>query len=86
MGLDTVELVLQLEDEFSIQMSDQRASEIISVGELTDYIVQLVAERGLAIEAAEVYSRVREILIENYAVKPPAIERDARIVKDLGLD
>ena len=86
MGLDTVELVLQLEDEFSIQMSDQRASEIITVGELTDYIVQLVAERGLAIEAAEVYSRVREILIENYAVKPAAIERDARIVKDLGLD
>lgn len=37
-SLDVVELVMELEDEFDIEISDEDAEKITSVGEVVNYI------------------------------------------------
>ena len=37
-SLDTVELIMQLEEEFSIEIPDDEAEGLLSVGQAVDYI------------------------------------------------
>ena len=37
-SLDTVELIMQFEEEFSIEIPDEEAEKILSVGNAVDYI------------------------------------------------
>ena len=37
-SLDTVELIMQFEEEFGIEIPDEEAEKILSVGEAVDYI------------------------------------------------
>ena len=39
-SLDTVELIMQFEEEFSIEIPDDEAEKLFSVGETVDYITQ----------------------------------------------
>ena len=39
-SLDTVELIMQFEEEFSIEIPDKDAEGLLSVGEAVDYISQ----------------------------------------------
>ena len=42
-SLDVVELVMELEDEFDMEISDEDAEKITSVGEVVNYISSLNA-------------------------------------------
>lgn len=42
-SLDTVELIMALEEEFDIEIPDDKAEKIKTVGEALDYIKQAVA-------------------------------------------
>ncbi|WP_170007027.1 acyl carrier protein [Bacillus fonticola] len=37
-SLDVVELVMELEDEFEMEISDEQAEKIVTVGDAVDYI------------------------------------------------
>jgi len=37
-SLDTVELIMQFEEEFSIEIPDEEAENLVSVGQAVDYI------------------------------------------------
>jgi len=39
-SLDTVELIMQFEEEFGLEIPDEDAEGLISVGEAVDYITQ----------------------------------------------
>ena len=39
-SLDTVELIMQFEEEFSIEIPDEEAENILSVGQAVDYITK----------------------------------------------
>jgi acyl carrier protein len=39
-SLDTVELVMALEEEFSIEIPDEEAEKIVSVGDAVNYIME----------------------------------------------
>ena len=39
-SLDTVELIMQFEEEFGIEIPDEDAEGLLSVGEAVDYITQ----------------------------------------------
>ena len=41
-SLDTVELIMQFEEEFSIEIPDEDAEGLLSVGEAVDYISQRI--------------------------------------------
>ena len=45
-SLDTVELVMELEEEFDISIPDEKAEKIQKVGEAIDYIEQAKGEDG----------------------------------------
>lgn len=45
-SLDIVELVMELEEEFDIQIPDDQAEKIRTVGEAIDYIEAKVQEKG----------------------------------------
>ncbi len=41
-SLDAVELIMNIEDEFDIQISDDEATDIKTVGELVDFITEKI--------------------------------------------
>ena len=45
-SLDTVELIMEFEDEFGIEISDEDAEKISSVGEAIAYLEKLVEQKG----------------------------------------
>ena len=42
-SLDTVELIMQFEEEFNIEIPDEDAEKLISVGQAIDYITKALA-------------------------------------------
>jgi acyl carrier protein len=44
-SLDTVELIMEFEDEFGIEISDEQAEKISTVGEAISYLEKLLAEK-----------------------------------------
>jgi len=44
-SLDTVELIMALEEEFEIEIPDEEASEIKTVGDITKYIESKIKEK-----------------------------------------
>jgi len=45
-SLDTVELIMEFEDEFGLEISDEDAEKISSVGEAIAYLEKLVEQKG----------------------------------------
>lgn len=45
-SLDTVELIMEFEDEFAIEISDEDAEKISSVGEAIAHLEKLVERKG----------------------------------------
>jgi acyl carrier protein len=45
-SLDTVELIMEFEDEFGIEISDEDAEKISSVGEAIAYLEKLVGNKN----------------------------------------
>lgn len=46
MGLDTVELVMEVEETFAIAISDHDAGGIVTVGQLFDSAARIVQDLG----------------------------------------
>ncbi len=45
-SLDTVELVMEFEDEFDMSIPDEEAEKIQTVGAAIDYIIKVASSRG----------------------------------------
>ncbi len=46
MGLDTVELIMAIEEEFDLEISDEDAEKLVTVGAIHDYVCAKLVERG----------------------------------------
>jgi len=44
-SLDTVELIMEFEDEFGVEISDENAEKISTVGEAVAYLEKLLSEK-----------------------------------------
>ena len=75
-SLDTVELVMEFEDEFGMCISDEEAEKIQTVGEAIDYLVNAMQNA----ESPNSYSsRINEII--EYFVNEPNLYRPEDIIK-----
>jgi len=87
MGLDTVELVLAVEETFTIEIPDAVAARLITVGDLHACVVERVTlRRDLAVDPYAIFVRLRDLICAQLGVKPEAVVPGARFVEDLRAD
>jgi acyl carrier protein len=82
MGLDAVELIMEVEDAFDFKIPDDNASQIITVGDLYDYILELkrdtVSPRNVCLSAATFYL-IRRAVCAELGSNPKSIRPQIRL-------
>ena len=80
MGLDLVELVMDVEDEFSIAVDDHDASRLETVGQLFDYVVEALRRKapwvGAPCHSARCFYEVRRRLLDDRSVRQVRVRPD----------
>jgi len=80
MGLDTVELVMELEDEFEISIPDADAEKLETLGQTFDYILSRLRDRQeLVCPSARAFYKVRRELMTTCGIPREAIQPDSQI-------
>jgi acyl carrier protein len=85
MGLDSVELVMGVEEEFGIQIPDAEAEKFQNVGDMLAFVVREVQAREPDITEEIIWLRLREVIVDQLAVLPEEVTASAEFVRDLGL-
>jgi acyl carrier protein len=80
-----VELVAAVEDEFNVQLPDERLNRMRTVGELHGLVVEAlgVTDEG---ERTALWSRLLDVIEKDTGVDRERLVPGARFVHDLGLD
>ena len=81
MGLDAVEIVMAVEDEFGITISDAEAAECRTPRMIIDLVVSKI-QRPRAVVA----DSVRTIILEQTGIAPAKYFEDADFIRDLKID
>jgi hypothetical protein len=73
-GLDSVELVMAIQEEFGIEIQNEDAEQIVTVGQMYDFLRKTLHSRPPAhCMTQRMFYRVRRAIIENYGVPKQAI-------------
>ena len=87
MGLDTVELILAVEREFQIEIANEVASQIATVGDLHECVLrELARQRAITADRTQTFEKVRGIICDQLGIDPRHVRPEAHIVFDLGAD
>ena len=87
MGLDTVEIVLSVEEIFGIEIPNESAETLTTVGKLHVFVVEeLIRLKRQNVDPDTVYDQIRNIICIQLGVKPEAVTPSARFVQDLDAD
>lgn len=84
MGLDAVELVMQIEEAFDITLTDDGAKSVRTVGDLYQGVLRHLSQSS-SIDPKEVaWQKLVEIVSHQLQIKPEDILPSTRFVEDLG--
>jgi len=86
-SLDTVELVMAVEEEFEISISDAAATKMMTVGEMHAFVV--AEQERLSrpeTDSAVIFERLKRIVVRQLGVEPSEVVPSARFVQDLRAD
>jgi acyl carrier protein len=86
MGLDTVELVMAIEKEFGIEISNADAARLAILGDISDHIVAALRQRAENPDESQIWQRLSALVVTQLGVRPEQITRATHVVKDLGAD
>ena len=86
MGLDSVELVMAVEEEFNLVIADEDAEKICTVGEFNRYLINECKNKQLIIDDDEIWRRLKKVIVYQLGVKPEQVTKHANFVYDLGMD
>jgi acyl carrier protein len=86
MDLETVELIMAVEEEFIIEIPDDRAERIASIGELRNVVMMELQRFDRRGEPDAVLDRISEIAANFAHVDRGSIGPDTTLVEDLGLN
>ncbi len=80
MGLDGVELILAIEDEFGVDIRDTDASTMYTVGDVFDYLKQhLNIIRASTCSSQKCFHRLRQAIVENYKIQRGSIRLESKL-------
>jgi len=82
MGLDSVELVMAIEEEFGIEIADADAAHMRTPRDVIDHISRRCPGR----ERGTIAKRVREVIIEQLGIDEDIYREDADFIKDFDID
>jgi acyl carrier protein len=85
-GLDTVELVMEVEAAFAIDIPNEAAERIQTVGDMTYYVVTRLAAEARPLPREIVFERVCAITCEQAGVTRDQLTESTSFVSDLGMD
>ncbi len=85
MDLETVELIMAVEEEFIIEIPDDRAERIVSIGELSNVVMAELQRFDRRREADMVLNRIAEIAASFAHVDRGSVGADTMLIEDLGL-
>jgi acyl carrier protein len=90
-GLESVSIVLELENVFSVEFPDRIAREARTVRDLEDLVLQLRAEQlepqvRDALTEAEVRATTRGVVAKELRIDAALVTPEADLVVDLGMD
>ena len=86
MGLETVEIFMDIEDHFGVSIPDDDASRCVTVGDTRDVVVRLLVAQGREASPTlrdEVFEGMAEIVAKAVAMEPEQIEPDSTWVGDI---
>jgi len=86
MGLDTVEIVMAIEEEFQVEISDNDAEKMFTPGDIHEFVLRTLAARGETVDADAAWLRIQDILVVQLGVKPGRVTKTTRIIEELGAD
>ncbi len=86
MGLDSVELVMNTEEHFGIQIPDHIAESLTTVGGLHNVVVSELKRVGKPRDAEIIFAELRELICDQLGVEPERVVPDARFIQDLRID
>ena len=86
MGLDSVELVMNTEEHFGIQIPDHIAEKLFTVRSLHNFVVSELQRVGKPRDADLVFAELRELICDQLGIKPERVVPEARFVQDLRID
>jgi acyl carrier protein len=86
MGLQVVEIILELEERFSVCIPDDVAGNCVTVGDMQCAIVDLLAaDRGCepAVLMQEVFDGIVSVVSEQTGISPANISADSSWIGDI---
>ena len=87
MGLDTVELVMAIEEGFDLEIPAETAATLLTVGDMHAFLVSELTRLGRPDhDDGSVYEKLRDIICRQTGVEPDEEVPKARFVEDLRLD
>lgn len=86
MGLDTVELILAIEDAFDVDIPNADASKLAVLGDMHAYLVQALRLQGDAADENEVWEKLKAIVVHQLGAEPENVTPSAHIVLNLNAD
>lgn len=86
MGLDSVYLVMAIEEEFGISIPHQDAEKIVTVGDLYDWLRERISiSDPVACFTQRAFYKLRRALVQNYGIERSRIAPDVRLTDLLPL-
>lgn len=87
MGLNMLEIAMEVEQEFDIEIPDDAAAEIRTVGDLTDWVyIAMDPKNPSGWTQPRIEQTVHEIVAKQLGVKVADLRPTTRFVEDLGAD
>lgn len=84
MGLDTVELLMKVEEHFAISIPDPEAERIATVQDYYDTVARHLAAKPAEVSAIQ--GAINALIADHAGLDPTEIEPRKSITNDLGLD
>ena len=86
MGLETVEILMEVEDRFGVSVPDEVASNCVTVADLQRVLVDLLVRKGRARSADlddEVYRDLVRIIVDQTGLKASEVRPESKWVGDV---